>query len=116
MFRLFTDEDFQIAITLGLRRRLSNLDIETIQEAGLLGSPDSELLDYAATCGRILVSHDFTTMPAAIEARIESGLPMAGVFLLPQLMPTGAAISELEMLIECSTQSEWTGLTTYLPF
>jgi predicted nuclease of predicted toxin-antitoxin system len=44
------------AVARGLRG--SGIDVLTAHEAGLLGRPDHELLAYAATEGRVLVTHD----------------------------------------------------------
>ena len=55
-------------------------------------------------------------MSAHAYARIASGLPMPGVFEVPQKIPIGEAIEELVSLAECSLEGEWEGQVRFLPF
>jgi hypothetical protein len=48
MLRLATDEDFNNRILRGLIRRKPELDIVRVQDAGLLGQGDAEVLEWAA--------------------------------------------------------------------
>jgi hypothetical protein len=48
MLRLAADETFNADIVRGLLRRLSNLDIVRVQDAGLSGADDPAVLDWAA--------------------------------------------------------------------
>ena len=54
-------------------------------------------------------------MPGHAYDRVRKGEPMAGVFLVPRDMPVGRAISELEVLIACSLEGEWSQLVVFLP-
>ncbi len=80
MLRLAADEDFNNRILRGLLRRNPGLDIVRVQDAGLSGRGDAELLEWAATEERILLTHDVTTMKQYVDERIAAGLPMPGVF------------------------------------
>jgi hypothetical protein len=62
MLRLATDEDCNNRIVRGLLRRQPELDILRVQDAGLAGKDDEEVLAWAAREGRILITHDVTTM------------------------------------------------------
>src|SRR5262245_25451729 len=61
--KLASDENFDGDIVRGLLRVLPELDLVRVQDAGLAGSPDPEVLAWAAVGGRILLSHDRDTMP-----------------------------------------------------
>ncbi len=115
MLLLATDEDFNNRILRGLLRRNPALDIVRMQDAGLRGRGDAELLEWAATEERILLTHDVTTMKQYVDERIAAGLPMPGVFELSQDMPIGEAIKEILLVAEYSLDGEWEGQIRFLP-
>jgi len=115
VLRFAADENFTNNIVRGLLRRKPGLDIKTLQEAGLSGANDAEVLDWSARENRILLTHDVTTITKHAYARVESGLPMPGVFEVPQSLSVGAAIEDLLLLAECSVDGEWAGQVRYLP-
>ena len=57
--------------------------------------------------GRIVLTHDWATMPAFAYQRILAGLPMPGLFVVSDLMPTGQAIDESSGQRCASSQEEW---------
>jgi hypothetical protein len=116
MLRLAIDEDFNNRILRGLLRRKPELDIVRVQDAGILGRGDAEVLEWAATENRILLTHDVTTMKRHVDERIAAGLPMPGVFELSQSVPIGQAIEDILLLAECSLEHEWEGQIRFLPF
>lgn len=73
MLRLAADENLDGAIVRGVLRRKPNLDIVRIQDAGLSGNDDPTVLDWAAQAGRILVTHDVTTITHFAYERIRAG-------------------------------------------
>ena len=115
MLRLATDEDFNNRIVRGLLRRQPDLDILRVQDAGLAGRDDEEVLAWAASEGRILITHDVTTMKQTAYDRIAAGLPMPGVFEISQDVPIGTAIEEILFLVLCSDQNEWQSQLRFLP-
>ncbi len=76
MLRLAADENFNNNIVRGLLRRNPVLDIVRIQDVGLSGADDPQVLDWAAQERRILLTHDVTTMTQYAYERIQVGLPM----------------------------------------
>jgi predicted nuclease of predicted toxin-antitoxin system len=89
---LAADEDFNNRILRGLFRRRPALDIVRVQDAGLGSRADLEVLAWAAAEGRVLLTHDITTMKRHAEARSAAGLPMPDVFEVAQDVPVGQAI------------------------
>jgi predicted nuclease of predicted toxin-antitoxin system len=62
--RFQADNDFNKRIIDALLRLAPQIDFKTAPERGLHHvTPDEEVLRLAAEEGRILVSHDFKTMP-----------------------------------------------------
>ena len=115
MLRLLFDQDFNHDILRGLLLRLPDVDGVTALQAGLDEAPDPELLDWAAQQRRTVVTHDVNTMPDHAYRRIRQGEPVAGVFVVPQELPIGQAIAELEVLAACSFESEWDNLIVFVP-
>lgn len=115
MLRVVADENFKVQIVNGLRRRLRDLDILTAREAGFLGYLDPEVLQWAAQEDRVLLTHDIRTMKGFAFARIEAGLPMPGVVEVPDLMPIGRAIEELEMVVKLIAAEEFRDRVIRLP-
>lgn len=115
MLRLATDEDFNNRILRGMPRRRPELDIVRVQDAGLTGRGDAEVLAWAAVEGRVLLTHDVTTMRRYVEERVAAGLPMPGVFEVSQQTPIALAIEDILLLAECSLEGEWEGQIRFLP-
>lgn len=115
MLRLATDEDFNNRILRGLLRRRPDLDIVRVQDAGLIGSRDAEVLEWAAGENRVLLTHDVTTMKQYVDERINAGLPMPGVFEVGQQIPIAQVIEDILLLAECSLEGEWAGQIIFLP-
>ena len=115
MLRLAADEDFNNRILRGLIRRQPEIDIVRVQDAGLNAGTDAEVLEWAAVEGRVLLTHDVTTMKKHADERIVAGLPMPGLFEVGQEVPIGQAIEEILLIAECSLEGEWEGQIRFLP-
>ena len=115
MLRLAADENFNHNIVRGLLRRRPDLDIVRIQDVGLSGADDPVVLEWAAKEGRVLLTHDVTTITRYAYERIEGGQSMPGVFEVSRSVPVGLAIEDILLLTECSLEGEWEGRIGYLP-
>ena len=113
--RLLSDEDVPRSIVRGLRKRHPALDVVRVQEVGLMNTPDSEILEWAANEGRLIFTRDVQTMTAAAIERVTIGLTMLGVFVIPERMPVGQAIRELEIIAIASSPDEWRNRVVFLP-
>jgi len=105
MLRLAADENFNNDIVRGLWRRESELDIVRIQEVGLSGADDPTVLEWAAREGRVLLTHDVTTMTRYAYERVRAGQPMPGVFEVSRAVPIGLAIEDILLLAKCSLEA-----------
>jgi hypothetical protein len=112
---LAADENFNGNIVRGLLRRQPSLDIVRLQDIGLSGADDPAVLEWAAQEGRVLLTHDVSTMTRYAYERVQDGHPMPGVFEISRDVPIGLAIDELLLLAECSLEGEWEGQVRYLP-
>jgi len=116
MLRLAADENFNGDIVRGLLRRNPNLDIVRIQDVGLSAADDPSVLQWAADQGRVIVTHDISTLTKHALDRVAAGRPMPGVFEVRSFAPIGQAIDDLILLAECSFDGEWEGQVRFLPF
>lgn len=116
MLRLLADENFNDDIVRGLLRRSPNLDIVRVRDVGLSGASDPEVLTWAAQAGRVVLTHDVSTMTRYAYERVEAGQTMPGVFEVGRRVPVGLAIEDLLLVAECSLEGEWEGQVRYLPF
>lgn len=113
--KFIADEDFNNRIVRGLRLRLQTIDLVRVQEVGLIGKHDTEVLEWAAREERLVLTHDAATMIDFAYSRIANGAQMPGLIAASQYMPIGDVIEELIMLAKCSLEGEWSGQVLYLP-
>jgi hypothetical protein len=64
MLPIATDEDVHGNIITGIRRRDPTIDLVRVQDAGRRSSLDPDILEWAATEGRILVTQEETRWSA----------------------------------------------------
>ena len=114
--RFLADEDLRHGIVLAVRRLEPLMRIVTVQDVGLRASSDKDVLEFAATNRWLVLSHDVNTMRSMAERRIADGLPVTGLFLIPQFQPTTAVAESLRLIWSASTFEEWQDRIVYLPF
>lgn len=115
MLLLAADENFNGDIVRGLLRHQPALNIVRIQDVMLSGAEDPVVLAWAAQEGRVLLTHDVSSITRYAYERIQAGQPMPGVFEVSRDLPVGRAIEEILLLAECSLEREWEGQVRYLP-
>jgi hypothetical protein len=115
MLILLADENFNNDIVRGVRRRLPQVEITTVQEEGLGGMSDPDLIEWANARGLILLTHDVNTVPGFANERLRNGKTHAGVFAVPQELAVGSVIENLILYVECSEQTEWQNQIQFLP-
>ena len=113
--RLLADESLRRAIVRGVLRRCPAADFVRVQDVGLRGKADPDVLEWAAANNRIVVTQDYATFHEFAYERVAEGKPMPGVFVVGDRLAAGIAIDELALVIECSNPSEWVGRVVYLP-
>ncbi len=113
--RFLADHDLTAAIHLGVTRREPSIEFQLLREAGIADRPDTEVLDYAARMGLILVSHDVNTLTAHAFERIAAKIPMPGVFVAHQSDPIRLTIEDLILIWVASEAEEWANQVVFLP-
>ena len=107
MIRYLADADLNEGIVAGCLRRESTMNFLSANEANLEGVPDPQVLALAAEQNRILVSHDFQTMPRHFGDFLQARGSSPGVLLVPQYLPIGDAIEELVLIWAATDAEEW---------
>ena len=116
MLRLVSDADVHGAILRGLRRRLPMIDLVRVQDVLPEGTPDPEVLAWAASENRILVSNDRNTMVEFAYQRATDGEPTPGLVVTSNGQSIGSAIEQILLIIECMSEEEIRNqVVVYLP-
>ncbi len=115
MIRLLADQNLDERILQGLLLRNPEIDVVRLRDIGRAQADDGKVLAYAASSGRVVITHDVNTPVGLAHRRVRLAEPMAGVIPVPQDLPIGRAIEDILMLIECMSQEEWEGQVRYLP-
>ncbi len=113
--KFLADENLNANITRGLQRQLATLDILTVQQAGLRGASDADVLARAADQGRVVWTHDAQTMPGAAFELVSEGLPMPGVIVIPSTLALARVISDLRLIVEAGRPSDFEKQVVFLP-
>jgi predicted nuclease of predicted toxin-antitoxin system len=85
-----------------------------IQDAGLSGGSDPDVLEWAARENRVLLTHDFDTLIGYAWDRVRATLPMPGVVAVRQGMATGRVIEELVLIAGASEDGEWANQVSFV--
>jgi len=95
--RLLADADLNGAIVAGVMRRSGDIDFRRAEHVPLEGLQDDAVLAIAAADGRVLVSHDVSTMPGHFREYVRDHVS-PGVILVPQYLGIGKAIESILLL------------------
>lgn len=79
---LYMDEDMSALVATLLHSR--GLDVTTVPEQSTLGKTDSEQLEFAASLGRCLVTHNRVDFERLHLQFIEEGREHCGIIVVPQ--------------------------------
>ena len=113
--RFQADADLNEDIVMGVIRREPKIDFPTATAAGLRGIPDHQVLALAARDGRILISHDWETMPYHFSQFIATQTS-PGVLIVPQQLGVRTAIEELTTIWGASEAEEYINRILRIPF
>jgi hypothetical protein len=113
--RFLADENFNQRIVRGLLRRVPGIDIVIAQDVGLGGRPDADVLEWAAANGRVILTHDVTTLVPEAHSRVVAGLSMPGVVVCADDIPIGPAIDDILLIHLTQDDDGLEGQVIYLP-
>jgi hypothetical protein len=117
MLRLASDADVHGAILRGLRRRFPAIDLVRVQDALPEGTPDPEVLAWAASENRILITNDRKTMVGFAYDRVAADELLPGLIVTSNDQSIGSAIEDILIIAECLTEEEMVAqVVVFLPF
>lgn len=116
MPRFLADENFDGHAFREIKRLFSHLEIARIQDVQLQGAKDEDILEWTASHGYILFTHDAKTMTRHGRERISKGLLFPGMVVVRRQSSIGQMVRELEILIECTREDEWEDNIWFVPF
>lgn len=96
-------------------REEPELDVIRVQDAGLSGHDDPDVLQWATSEGRVLFSHDANTMTHHAYQRILKGQSMPGLWVVKRDLPLGDVITDVCLIATLSEKGEYEGQVRYLP-
>jgi predicted nuclease of predicted toxin-antitoxin system len=117
MLRLASDADVHGDILRGMRRRRPDLDLARAQDSLPEGTPDPDVLAWAATENRVLITNDRNTMVGFAYQRAAAGEPTPGLIVTTNEQSIGEAIDDLLLIAEYMPEEEIRDqIVVYLPF
>ena len=110
------DENFRNAIVRGLLRKAPSLDIVRAQDVPEISSQDDRvLLRFATAEGRVVVTHDVSTMIPAMREQMRLESRCTPIVMVPDSMPIGAAVDDILVLDGCAVEADWAAGVIYIP-
>jgi hypothetical protein len=117
MLRLARDADVHGEIIRGLRRRLPEVDLIRVQDALPEGTPDPEVLAWAAAENRVLITNDRNTMVGFAYQRVASDEAVPGLIATTNDQSIGSAIDDILLIAEYMPENEIRDqVVVFLPF
>jgi hypothetical protein len=117
VLRLASDADVHGGIVRGLRRRLPEIDLVRVQDALPEGSPDPQVLAWAATENRVLITNDRNTIVGFACQRVAAGERMPGLIATTNEQSIGSAIDDSLVVAKYMPEEEIRDqIVVFLPF
>jgi len=113
--KLLADENLDGRLIRALLRRLPEADIVRAIDVGLTAVDDPTVLEWAAGEGRVVATHDLTTMIGFALDRVSAGRAMPGIIGIALSASIREASEDLALLISASQPGEWQGRILFIP-
>src|SRR5437016_642204 len=98
MLRLASDADVHGEIIRGLRRRMPEIDLARVQDALGEGIADEEVLNWATSENRAVITNDRSTMIGLAHQRAKTGQPAFGLIATSNHQAIGSAIDDILLI------------------
>jgi predicted nuclease of predicted toxin-antitoxin system len=117
VLRLASDADVHGEIVRGLRRRLPEIDLVRVQDILPESTPDPDVLAWAASENRVLITNDRNTMVGFAYSRAAAGAYLPGVIVTTNEQSIGSAIDDILLIAEYLPEEELRDqVVVFLPF
>lgn len=115
MLRFLADHNFSEIVIAQVLTVLPDLDLVRARDIGMARTPDSDILEWAANYGRIVLTHDLKTMVPEAWVRVAAGLAMPGVLAVTLVTPYHIARDDIVLSSLYGRESEWANQVRYSP-
>lgn len=105
IYPLLADADLKRAIVSGVVRQNPAIDFKRAEDVPLEGLADNLVLTIAAEQGRVLISHDVSTMRTHFREFVHRRTS-PGLILIPQSLSVGTAIESLLLICGACNESD----------
>ncbi len=108
--KLLTDEHFPAEISQAVRRKMPNLDIQSIHETNLAGLLDQPLLAALDLQQRTLLTRDVNSIPDFLKERLREGKTHGGVIYVSSRFrqsDSRAVIRALVSFLKAHGHEDW---------
>lgn len=105
--KFFSDEHIDLPAVKSLQER--GIDIVSVQELGLRGRPDEELIKLASKQRRCIITRDKDFL------RLAKSTDHKGIFFLTRQLDTGDIIREVEKLILLYNEKDMENSVIFIP-
>lgn len=80
-----------------------------------LGTPDPDVLAWAAANDYVLVTRDVSTMTTHLVARLAAGGHSPGVIVFRSWLSIGQIVAELELIAHAGDPADYADTVTFIP-
>ena len=112
--RFLADANFNQKIVRGLLIREPAIDFELPEAVIPEKTADPQVLELAESLGRVLVTHDITTMPGWFQQCVERSR-CAGLILVPDKLSICEAVEDRLLIWHLTEAEEWINHMQRLP-
>ena len=91
------------------------MDVVRVQDVGLSGVDDPQVLENAARLGRVLLTHDAATVPDFAYERVGQGQPMPGVLIVKRSLTIQEAIEAVLLFMDLAADDDLDAQVYHLP-
>lgn len=113
--RFLADHNFNDHVLTGQLGLDPSVDVIRTRDVGLERAPDEDLLEWAASAGRVILTHDEHTLVGFAYDRVAAGLAMPGVVLVHQWATVRRTIDDVLYLAQAGASTDFKDRVIHVP-
>lgn len=115
VLRFLADHNFNEHVLTGFLGLDPSVDVLRTRDVGLERASDEDLLEWAASTGRVILTHDEHTLVGFAYDRVAAGLPMPGVVLVHQWVTVRRGIDDVLYLAPVGASTDFEDRVIHVP-
>lgn len=113
--KYLTDENISLRFLNALQRNLPDLDVVRVQDVGLQGASDSEIVEWAGKESRVLITKDKATIPPLVSVLLESNHLVYRVMVIRPNVTIASVIEMISLIEEVGLEGDWDYPLRWIP-